>query len=203
MSLFLLGPQTAPKPVVRQYHKSSFSLFSLFNTGVFDFEYQVDSKEGLNIVVELPLTLEQSFMGYNSKLNVTRKRRCSECDGTRCAANTVTHTCEACNGRGKNLGFSQPTMGGYEQAVFRECQYCHGHGSLPHEPCPVCQGLGVIDHTKEFSVNFPPGVPHLFQVGVQNEGHVSLLHGTGNLVLVASIIPEEYVTIRDRAYSWP
>ncbi|HLY30281.1 MAG TPA: J domain-containing protein, partial [Ktedonobacterales bacterium] len=71
------------------------------------------------------------------------------------------------------------------------CVTCKGTGLLEGHTCPVCNGAGLITHTRKLEVSIRPGVDIGSRVKVEGEGQLGVGGGPrGDLYLIVSIKPD-------------
>lgn len=71
------------------------------------------------------------------------------------------------------------------------CITCKGTGQLDGRACPICNGAGMIEHTRKLDVAIPAGVDTGSRVQVAGEGQPGLGGGQrGDLVLVVTVRPD-------------
>jgi molecular chaperone DnaJ len=100
----------------------------------------------------LEVDFEEAALGCQKTIVFERPEDCKSCLGTGAegAAAGLT-TCTRCGGEGvirKKAGFLTSR---------RECMGCGGTGQVPRVRCTVCEGAGLIDKERSYTVRIPPG----------------------------------------------
>ncbi len=71
------------------------------------------------------------------------------------------------------------------------CVMCKGTGLQDGRACPVCNGSGVITHTRKLEVSIRPGVDIGSRVKVEGEGQPGINGGPrGDLYLIVAVKPD-------------
>jgi molecular chaperone DnaJ len=105
---------------------------------------------------DLRYTLELDFieaaLGCEKEIRFTRTSDCASCRGTGAEGGAVgLEPCARCDGQGF-VRSKAGLLGGR-----RECQTCGGSGEVPRVRCSACQGTGLAEEERVFSVRIPPG----------------------------------------------
>lgn len=112
-----------------------------------------DSK-GENLRYGIKLSFMDAMEGGEYKLNVKRKKKCDECNGTG-SETGETETCQTCNGQGRVRKVQNTMLG--QMAVVAECETCNGTGKEIKDKCKTCGGDGVQEEEKAVKINIPAG----------------------------------------------
>lgn len=137
------------------YERVDFSSFSEILEGLFGGVFGGGARRaraGGDIEVDLSISFEESALGAEKTIEVSRRQTCDDCEGTGAAPGTTVGSCPACSGRGEvryQRGFF---------SVARPCATCGGSGRRIEKPCPSCAGDGVVPKTEEMTVKVPAGV---------------------------------------------
>ena len=68
---------------------------------------------------------------------------------------------------------------------YSTCQQCGGEGKIITNPCPKCNGSGLVRQRETIKVKIPAGVESGMQLTVQGEGHAAKNNGiNGDLLVV-------------------
>jgi molecular chaperone DnaJ len=110
------------------------------------------STAGRDMRYTLEVDFEEAALGCEKTIVFERPEDCKSCLGTGAegAAAGLT-TCTRCGGDGvirKKAGFLTSR---------RECMGCGGTGQVPRVRCPVCEGAGLVDEERRYTVRIPPG----------------------------------------------
>lgn len=134
-------------------------------------------------VIELEITVIESYKSADKTINYSRKHPCNTCNGK----GGDKTTCTSCNGN----GFTQVTMGtGFFAQVFRQpCNTCKGEGELYKTKCNTCFGSGTRNEIESIKIKLPHGVDEGQFFKMQGKGDYS--NGTfGNLIIKIKMTPE-------------
>jgi DnaJ-class molecular chaperone len=102
---------------------------------------------------QIPITLEQFYLGHKFDIKINRQSFCGECDHSGAKTKEM---CKACNGQGS---VSQVmNMGPMAIHTNAPCGTCQGRGEKVIESCPKCTGSGFTDETRTLSIRLVPGV---------------------------------------------
>ncbi len=112
--------------------------------------------QGADLKYELDITLENSFEGITTKIEVPRHERCPDCRGTGAMPGTSPKTCPECGGAGEVRTIKR--MGFMHALNIGPCGRCRGTGTVIDRPCKNCSGTGLKKVTRKVEVNVPAGV---------------------------------------------
>ena len=124
--------------------------------------------QGADLTYKVAIPFEESFLGTQKEINLTRNEKCSTCHGDGAKPGTKKQTCSMCHGTGQ-IKQTQTTIFGQMQTV-RPCTNCNGTGEIIPEPCPECRGKGTVRKQVKVTVRIPAGI---------NEGQSIILEGEG------------------------
>ena len=149
----LKDPQTNPKPFLdgdkKGHHK------------------------GPDILVSVPVMVEEVAYGVEKTINTSRRGLCPECEGTGSRERKMK-TCSYCNGtglRGINLVMGQK----------KKCILCLGSGAVPEgEKCGLCSGTGLRTETVQRKIRL---TPFSDRVTVHGMGNYCFGGNPGNLIV--------------------
>ena len=100
----------------------------------------------------LEVDFEEAALGCEKTISFERPEDCRACFGTGAeGASAGLVTCARCHGEGvlrKKTGFL---------TTRRECMGCGGTGQVPRVRCAVCEGAGLLDRERSYTVKIPPG----------------------------------------------
>ncbi|MCQ2564840.1 MAG: molecular chaperone DnaJ [Clostridia bacterium] len=148
-------------------------------------------EEGEDIETKITLTFLEAAFGCEKEITVTRKERCSECNGTGAKSKSDYVTCSECNGAGR-VTYTQQTLFGMTRTTG-VCRTCGGKGKMVKEKCPNCHGTGLKTVTSKIKVKIP--------AGIDNEQTIRL-NGEGNQTASANGIPGDLrigIRVQDHA----
>ena len=125
-------------------------------------------RQGANIQTNLEISFEESFLGVQKEINISRNEECTTCHGNGCKPGTSTETCSARHGTGQVTQTVSTILG--QMQTSRTCNVCGGRGKVIKDPCPDCRGKGKIRKNVKITVKIPEGV---------DEGQTVVLRGQG------------------------
>ncbi|MBS3781118.1 MAG: molecular chaperone DnaJ [Candidatus Thermoplasmatota archaeon] len=143
-------------------------------------------KRGRDLQLSFEVDLEDVREGTEKTVKINRKAQCEECGGSG-SRSGGTKTCPKCGGAGE---VKQAQRRGFQQIVrITECDRCDGTGEIVENPCPECNGSGVVDKTETITINVPPGAEDGTRLRIRGKGEAAPRGGQpGDL----------YVTLRVR-----
>ncbi len=107
---------------------------------------------GRDMRYTLEVDFEEAALGCEKVITFERPEDCRACFGTGAEGGSAgLATCARCNGEGvlrKKTGFL---------TTRRECMGCGGTGQVPRVRCAVCEGAGLLDRERSYTVRIPPG----------------------------------------------
>lgn len=137
-------------------HGDASDIFSMFFGGG---RRERGEPKPKDIVHELPVSLEEMYVGKTKKIAATRDRLCTDCKGTGAREGAGEATCADCRGRGFRV-MMQQLMPGMVQQVQVKCSKCQGKGVNVHpdDLCRTCQGSKVVKDRKVLEVHIEKGM---------------------------------------------
>lgn len=106
--------------------------------------------EGKNIIMDIPLTIEEIFNGCQKTVKFKRQVRCSSCHGK---GGTGERICPHCNGSGMIQTRKSTPMGMVMNIVT--CPHCGGSGHIFDHKCDRCHGEGMVNEEMTETINIP------------------------------------------------
>ena len=100
----------------------------------------------------VPLSLEQFYMGHTFDININRQTFCTQCDHTGASSKEV---CKVCYGMGEITQVVM--MGPFSAHTIGPCTDCQGKGQRILEVCNKCAGTGFLTVKRVLTVNILPG----------------------------------------------
>jgi molecular chaperone DnaJ len=149
-------------------------------------------KKGQDLKIHTTIDLEEAYNGVEKTFELTRKKKCSECDGSG-AENGNTETCPECNGQGRVRTVERSLFG--RQEVVKECPGCNGDGKIPEEPCSSCGGDGLKEQDETITVDIPAGVQDGQRLRIRGKGNESSGRN-GDLYVIVTV--EEHESLERR-----
>lgn len=170
--------------IMRRFNmQSPFSRF-----GFHDFDDEEDNRvqQGTSIRIKVPVTLEEIYNGTKKKFKYKRREKCGNCNGTGLTEKSKEKQCPSCGGRGY-VSSSNSFM------VMRQtCPTCGGKGYFVDNPCPKCNGYGVVINDFETEISIPKGASHGMEINYRGLGNAAP-HGQGiNGDLIVAIYEQEH-----------
>lgn len=148
-------------------------------------------RRGADLGGRLRLSFEEAIFGVEKEVEVTRKERCSVCDGSGAEPGTQPVTCQTCNGSGEVRQVQQTFLGSMVQVAT--CPTCGGRGKMVENPCKNCRGSGLERKTRMLKVKIPAGVDNGNQIRMVGEGEPGTNGGPhGNYYLEIDIAPHKF-----------
>jgi len=141
-------------------------------------------KTGENLRIQTTISLEEAYEGVEKTFEVSRKDKCSECDGSG-AENGNTETCSECGGQGQVKKIERTPLG--RAQTVQECPKCNGTGKIPEEKCSECNGKGLKEHDEKITVDIPAGVRNGQKVRLEGKGNASKQGRPGHLDIVVKV----------------
>ena len=143
-------------------------------------------RQGANIQTNIDITFEESFLGVQKEISISRNEECTTCHGKGSKPGTSPETCSVCHGTGQ-VTQTVSTMLGQMQTT-RTCSACGGRGKVIKEPCPDCRGKGKIKKTVKITVKIPEGVDEGQTVVLRGQGESGTNGGSqGDLYIIVHI----------------
>jgi molecular chaperone DnaJ len=110
------------------------------------------NKAGQDLRFTLELDFDEAALGCEKEIRFQRKEDCKACQGTGAEGGQAgLDRCETCQGAG------HLRQGAGLLAGRRPCPTCDGRGQTPRTPCRKCQGQGLKENERIFTVRIPPG----------------------------------------------
>ena len=147
-------------------------------------------RKGEDLNIGIDISFEESFLGVEKEIVVTRQETCSHCNGTGAKKGTNPIKCPTCNGTGNVTSYQNTILGRVQ--TRRTCSDCHGTGEIIKEPCENCRGKGTIRKTPKVKIKIPAGI---------NDNQTVVLRGEGNPGVKGGPAGDLYITVRVRKSS--
>lgn len=147
-------------------------------------------RKGEDLNIGIDISFEESFLGVEKEIIVTRQETCSHCNGTGAKKGTNPIKCPTCNGTGNVTSYQNTILGRVQ--TRRTCSDCHGTGEIIKEPCENCHGKGTIRKTPKVKIKIPAGI---------NDNQTVVLRGEGNPGVKGGPAGDLYITVRVRKSS--
>jgi molecular chaperone DnaJ len=122
------------------------------------------TKRGNDLLYNMEITLEDAVLGKKVDITYDRLASCEKCHGSGSNSGSGKKTCPNCGGSGqvrRSQGFF---------SIATTCPRCGGYGEVIENPCPSCQGRGVISKRVTKSIKIPPGIDNGKRIIIRGEG---------------------------------
>ena len=147
-------------------------------------------QQGDDVYHEMSITLEDAAFGLEKDIDISHKKICSTCRGSKAEPGTDTHQCSQCGGTGQVQQISRTPLGQFVNV--RPCPQCRGEGVIIDTPCHECHGKGIVRETSTIHIKVPPGVEDGSRLRVPGEGDVGKRGGPpGDLYVLISVKPHK------------
>jgi len=148
------------------------------------------SSAGRDLRYTLELDFEEAALGCEKAIVFERPEDCSACSGTGAEGGSAgLVTCPRCGGEGvirKKAGFLTSR---------RDCMGCGGTGQVPRVRCATCEGAGLVDRERRYTVRIPPGSTGGSTQRVPREGGPGRRGGPpGDLHVIVRVRPHPFFT---------
>lgn len=125
-------------------------------------------QRGRDILYRMTISLEDAYFGGEKEIEVRRKEKCPECDGTGRTRGSKIVKCSVCHGSGQIQQTSRTPFGHFTQITV--CPECNGRGEIIENPCKRCHGTGVVEQKRKIKVKIPKGVADGTRLRLAGEG---------------------------------
>jgi molecular chaperone DnaJ len=143
-------------------------------------------KKGIDIEMEMQVTLEDVAKGVTKTFNYNRNTNCEVCEGQGNEPGSKISQCPTCKGQGKVYQRVETIFGVIQQEA--QCPTCDGNGKIYEKQCHKCQGKGFNQVNEELEVEIPIGVDMGDRVRVSGKGQAGYKGSEpGDLYLVINI----------------
>lgn len=143
-------------------------------------------RKGADLKYSMDITFEESFLGVEKEISISRDEECSTCHGSKSKPGTGTQTCTMCNGTGQIRQTVTTILG--QMQTTKTCSNCGGEGKIIKEPCQDCRGKGKIRKSIKIKVKIPAGIDDNQTVVLRDEGEPGTKGGPkGDLYIVVHI----------------
>lgn len=143
-------------------------------------------RQGENLRVEVPVTLEEAAAGVTRLLSVQRAVSCGDCDGSGAKAGTEPTPCGMCRGTGQ-VAQSQGFF-----SIRMACPQCSGSGVVISDPCRTCSGSGRVRRKEDVEVQIPAGIYDGNRMRVPGYGNELPGGVAGDLFVVVRLEQHEF-----------
>lgn len=142
--------------------------------------------QGADIKNVIDITFEDSFLGVEKEIVVTRSEICSTCGGNGAKPGTVIDKCTTCNGTGQVRQIQNTILG--QMQTTRTCNVCNGTGKVIKQPCDDCKGKGKVRKQARIKVKIPAGIDDGQTIVLRGEGESGSRGGAkGDLYILVRV----------------
>jgi len=145
---------------------------------------------GADLQLHIEITFEESFLGVEKEVVITRNETCKPCNGSGAKPGTSTMKCPECGGTGHVTQMQNSVFG--QMQTTRTCSSCHGSGEVIKEVCEECKGRGSVRKQAKIKVQIPAGI---------NDGQSTPLRGEGEPGKKGGPNGDLYITVRLKQHS--
>lgn len=146
--------------------------------------------QGADIKSTIDVTFEESFLGVEKEIIITRNETCTTCGGNGAKPGTVIDKCTVCNGTGQVRQIQNTILG--QMQTSRTCGTCGGTGKIIKQPCDDCKGRGKIRKQAKIKIKIPAGI---------DDGQTIVLRGEGEAGSRGGAKGDLYILIRVKKHS--
>ena len=152
-------------------------IFSSFFGGGFGGRNQKSNgpRKGADLRYDLEISFEESFLGTERFINISRNETCEICHGEGAKPGTHAETCPICHGTGQIKQVQTTILG--QMQTMRTCNNCRGTGKVIKETCETCKGKGTVRKQVRLTVKIPAGIDDGQTVVLRGEGEPGELGG--------------------------
>jgi molecular chaperone DnaJ len=125
-------------------------------------------RKGADLNLNMDITFEESFLGIEKDVIITRNESCNTCHGTGAKPGTSVTKCTVCNGTGQVRQIQNTILG--QVQTTKICTNCHGTGEVIKEVCDTCKGRGKVRKQPKIKVKIPAGIDNNQTVVLRGEG---------------------------------
>ena len=146
--------------------------------------------QGADVKSVIEITFEESFLGVEKEIVITRDETCTTCGGNGAKPGTVIDKCTTCNGTGQIRQIQNTILG--QMQTTRTCGTCNGTGKIIKQPCDVCKGRGKTRKQAKIKIKIPAGI---------DDGQTIVLRGEGESGSRGGPKGDLYINIRVKKHS--
>lgn len=151
-----------------------------------------ESINGEHIEAILEVTAEQLLRGATMKIQLNKKRTCTDCEGFGNVRSKAV--CPECKGEGGHKIEKRTPFGNIN--TTQKCVVCSGSGRKESVPCMTCASEGVLPHKEEFEFQLDPTALFGDKMSFKYKGHAGYGGGkTGDLCITLEQSPYDKVEV--------
>ena len=142
--------------------------------------------QGADLKQVIEITFEESFLGIEKEIFITRSETCTTCGGNGAKPGTVIDKCNMCGGTGQVRQIQNTILG--QMQTTRTCSNCNGTGKVIKQPCENCRGKGKVRKQTKIKVKIPAGIDDNQTIVLRGEGETGSRGGPkGDLYIVVKV----------------
>ena len=151
--------------------------------------------KGADVKSVIEITFEESFLGVEKEIVITRDETCTVCGGNGAKPGTVIDKCTVCNGTGQVRQIQNTILG--QMQTTRTCGTCNGTGKVIKQPCDVCKGRGKVRKQAKIKVKIPAGIDNGQTIVLRGEGETGSRGGPKGDLYILIRVKKHSVYTRD------
>src|SRR5215469_9233122 len=148
-------------------------------------------ERGDDLRFDLQITLEESAMGCEKEISVSKLDRCEICGGSGAEKGSTAKTCPTCGGRG------QVMMSRGIFSIAQTCPQCKGNGRILEKPCKSRHGEGRKEKASKIKLKIPAGVDSGTRLRSAGNGEAGFRGGPGGDLYVILHVKAHEIFQRD------
>ena len=146
--------------------------------------------KGADLNLSMSITFEESFLGVEKEVTITRNETCDICHGTGAKPGPKVVQCPDCHGTGQVTQVQNTILG--QVQTTRTCPRCRGTGEFIKEVCENCGGKGQVRKQAKIKVKIPAGIA---------DGQTVVLRGEGDPGVKGGPKGDLYITLKVKKHS--
>jgi molecular chaperone DnaJ len=167
----------------KEYDNPSTGHFNSFND-IFNQMFNNQRQRVHDTIINLDITILESFLAPEKKLKYRVKEKCNTCNGE----GGDKSTCNVCKGNG--FVMMQMGSGMFIQMMNVTCNNCNGQGFTFIRKCNTCFGTTTTEKLEELDIKIPHGIDNGQFLRANGKGDYK--NGVvGNLVIKINLIGTE------------
>ena len=167
-------------------------IFDLFTSG-FGGQTRPRQTRGEDLHYRLKVSFTDSIKGVATKLSLRVNEPCVTCKGTGAKPGTNTITCPTCQGR----GVTAQSQGFF--SISHTCSRCLGKGTIIETPCSACKSTGIVNKSKQITIQIPAGVENGQTIRFKGKGQAAPNKGIPGDLYITVDVQKHPVFARDRS----
>lgn len=190
------GEAGLDKHLQQQNHDTGgdpFDIFSQFFGGGARRPQHREAQRGPDVVIPVPTTLEDLYIGTNFEMSILQQVLCSHCRGTGADSDDHFHTCSTCKGQGVVMHVQQIGPG-FVQQMQRECSACGGKGKVITKQCHVCSGKKREQGHRTLDVYIDSGMKDGARIEFPHASDEEPEMNAGNVIFIIQQLPHPFYT---------